>query len=253
MECITVCPTVEKKTMTANMTGRFLKPVFAAIIGLGIYAGIVGISMATGIWKTQESSLNETLKEGDEINPDNIRGFMTMEEIAKTFNLNINVLYNKLGITKNNVPETTQMKKVKDLAIKDGKNIGEDEVRNAVRELMMPVKGENENIPINETKEGDKTKSNETVKAEIKSGEIPKTETKIISLPNPADITGTMTLKEITDTYKIDINKLYEKLKITEDKVPETTTGKDLKGILLKEGRNFEVQEIRDAVKELMK
>jgi polyferredoxin len=266
MQCITVCPTVEKKTMTANMAGRFLRLAVIIIIGLGIYLGIVGISMVTGIWKTQESSLKETVTEGDVLNPDNIRGFMTMEDIAKTFNLNINDLYGKLGITKKNVPVTTQMKKVGELAAKDGKVVGEAEVRNAVKELLndrRPDKkndnetsqfkaNENMETPVNERKTDTKSSDIQVKKTDAVTEDKKKTGTDN-ALPDADEIKGTMSLNEIAVTYRIDIAVLYNKLKISKENIPENTTGKELKSILSKEGRIFEIQEIRDAVRELQK
>jgi polyferredoxin len=254
-ECVTVCPT-KKNTLSANMFGKFMNLVVVVIIGIGIYAGIVGISMAAGIWKTQESSTKEIVQEGSALNPDNIRGFMTIEEIAETFKININDLYKKLDISRDKIPETTQMKKIKDLASPLGKTIGEEDVRNAVRELLgMPRKDGTENKSSVEPKSEEISKI-EVIKEDSKikeqSKSVPKTEVKT-DLPSPDDIKGATTLKEISETYKINLDDLYKKLNITKDKVPEISNGKEIKAILSKAGRSFEVQEIRDAVKELIK
>jgi LysM repeat protein len=270
MECITVCPTLEKKTMSANIFGKFINLIFIVILGLGIYIGIIGISMITKIWKTQESSLSEAVNEGETLDPENIRGFMTMEEIAKTFNINVNDLYSELGITKNNVPVTSQMKKVGGLALKDGLNIGEDEIRNAVKKLAGKSLDKTEDkkdavikkdVPIEKDNEKNKTTTTAVTtttkeindKQDVNDEKKKTVDTKAESLPDPMTIKGTMTLKEIADNYKIDIDSLYEKLNLSKEKVPETTAGRDIKNILSNDGRTMEVQEIRDVVKELLK
>jgi polyferredoxin len=276
-ECITVCPT-KKNTLSTKIIGKRIILPAAAGFGLAIYIGIIGISMASGVWKTQADSLEASVKESGELNPDNIRGFMTMEEIAKTFNINIKDLYDKLEITKDKVPYMTLMKKVKDLSGKDGKIIGEERIKNAVKELIgLSLKNETDsekNVIINTAEETKKAeKQSEKIKEPPKYVEkkqitekiekpvskdennfktVEKDNASTFILPNPEDIKGTMTLKEIAETYKIDLNALYEKINISREKVPESTAGRDIKGILSKEGRNFEVQEIREALKEML-
>ena len=60
-----------------------------------------------------------------------------------------------------------------------------------------------------------------------------------------------MTIKEVSDAYGVDIDKLYEQLDIKKDKIPVTTAVREIKNILSADGRSFEVQEVRDAVVEL--
>jgi hypothetical protein len=63
---------------------------------------------------------------------------MTMEDIAKTFKIDINVLYKELGISFDKIPATTQMKKVKEIDTR----LGENSVRDAVAKITGFVKGQ---------------------------------------------------------------------------------------------------------------
>lgn len=177
--------------------------------------------MATGNFRTTESTIESAVKSDGTLNPDNIRGFMTMKEIAETFSIDINALYKKLNISIEEIPETTTMKNVVSITREKGNLILEDQIRNAVKELFIP-----------------KNENKETIKKTIDA--------------DPENIKGYNTFKEISETYGVPIEKIMEKLKLPNDKVKPETTGKELRTILEKEGRSFEVEEIREAVKELI-
>ena len=115
-----------------------MKPLIVGIAGVVIYVGIIEGTDLAGIWKTKESSLTEVVAKQGALDPYSIRGFMTMEEIAKTFKIDINVLYKELGLSLEKIPATTKMKEVKNL----DKRIGENTVRDAVAKIIGFVKGQ---------------------------------------------------------------------------------------------------------------
>ncbi|HEX2965399.1 MAG TPA: 4Fe-4S binding protein [Syntrophorhabdaceae bacterium] len=137
LECVTACPK-QKETLRPLALRKYMKPVLVGIAGVIIYVGIIEGADLAGVWKSKESNLAEVVEKGGILDPYSIRGFMTMEEIAKTFNVDINVLYKELGITLDKVPPTTQMKKVKEIDTR----LGENSVRDAVARVTGYVKTE---------------------------------------------------------------------------------------------------------------
>jgi polyferredoxin len=137
LECVTVCPT-KKETLKPFDFGKYIKPLIVGIAGVIIYVGIIEGTDLAGIWKTQESNLAEVVTKQGALDPYSIRGFMTMEEIAKTFNIDIKVLYKELDLSLEKIPATTKMKEVKNL----DKRIGENSVRDAVAKITGFIKSQ---------------------------------------------------------------------------------------------------------------
>jgi polyferredoxin len=135
LECVTVCPT-KKETLKPFVLRRYMKPLIVGIVGVVIYVGIIEGADFAGIWKTKESSLTEVVAKQGTLDPYSIRGFMTMEEIAKTFKIDINLLYKELGINPDKVPPTTKMKEAKNI----DKRLEENSVRDAVAKITGFVK-----------------------------------------------------------------------------------------------------------------
>jgi hypothetical protein len=133
-----------------------MKPVIIGIAGVVIYVGIIEGTNLAGIWKSKESNLAEVVAKGDTLDPYSIRGFMTMEEIARTFKIDINVLYKELGISLEKIPATTKMKEIKEI----DERLGEDSVRDAVAKITGFVKGQ----PATETDSAKQVPAEETQK-----------------------------------------------------------------------------------------
>jgi len=131
LECVTACPT-KKETLKPFVLRKYVKPFIVGIAGIVIYVGIIEGADLAGIWKTKESSLTEVVAKEGALDPYSIRGFMTMEEIAKTFKIDINVLYKELDLSLEKIPATTKMKEVKNL----DKRIEENTVRDAVAKII---------------------------------------------------------------------------------------------------------------------
>jgi polyferredoxin len=230
LECVTVCPT-KKVTLKPFILGKYLKPLIVGIAGIVIYVGIIEATDLAGVWKTTEGNFAEVVTKQGALDPYSIRGFMTLEEISKTFNIDVNALYKELGLSMEKVPASTKMKELKNF----DKNIGE----NTVRDTVAKITGYSKSKPSVETDSGKSLPVKETEKSISKE-----------NVPDPASITGLMTIKEICDTYKIKKEDLFAKIKAPKS-TADTITGKALKDIMVKTDPSFEVEKIRSAVREL--
>ncbi|HBD95190.1 MAG: hypothetical protein A2015_04705 [Spirochaetes bacterium GWF1_31_7] len=115
LECVTVCPT-KKETLKVKSFGVYVRPVFVALIGVGIYLVIVLFTNLTGVWKTGETTLDAVVTKEQKLDPYSIRGFMTLHEISETFGIELEVLYKELGITEAVVPSDMKSKEIKNIA-----------------------------------------------------------------------------------------------------------------------------------------
>ncbi len=213
LECVTVCPT-GKDTLKPVIGRKFIKPIIVGIIGILIYAGTVAAANLTGVWKMKENSIKEVVTTDGKLSPENIRGFMTLKDTADTFSINIDDIYSGLGAEKNSIPPDT---KIKDLA-KYKPELNEDSVRQLVSRL-----------------------TGETAPA------FPGTDS------DPSLIKGSMNIKEICETYGIKKSDLLNKLGITGIEIDDSLTLKDLKTKINEIDPQFEVENVRTAVKELIK
>lgn len=76
------------------------------IIAISVFVilfGGIGIAMATGTWSTSSDKVPATYKDGafaGEYNPEDIRGSYTFEEVSTLFKIDLNILYEAFGISK---------------------------------------------------------------------------------------------------------------------------------------------------------
>ena len=68
----------------------------------------------------------------------------------------------------------------------------------------------------------------------------------------PENIKGFMTLKEISEIYKIDINLLYSELKISKEKVPENTRIKKISELLGPSDNKVDEEVVRETVAKIL-
>ncbi|ADG81039.1 4Fe-4S binding protein [Thermincola potens] len=99
-ECVNVCP---QNGAIAIKQGKKEIPALAVIgLVMGIFFGGILVAQATGFYKT----LPAPVTEGSIVNVEEIRGSMTLADVAKGTGLSQDVLYKKLGIPENVPPET---------------------------------------------------------------------------------------------------------------------------------------------------
>lgn len=134
LECVTACPT-GKETLKTTIFSKPVKPIIIAVLGIVIYLSVVGVGHLTGYWTT-EKTLTEIVSTDGELNPENIKGFMTLQEVSETYKIDLGILYKKLEISEDKVPKNT---KVKEIGGKLGVSEAEfdvDKVREAVKEIL---------------------------------------------------------------------------------------------------------------------
>ena len=134
LECVTVCPT-NKGTLKTHIKNNAIKPITIAILGLVIYLGTASIGHISGYWTT-DKTLEEIAKVDDKLAPENIKGFMTLKEISDIYKIDLEVLYNELGITKEQVPENTRIKKISELLTSTDEKVDEEVVRETVARII---------------------------------------------------------------------------------------------------------------------
>lgn len=133
LECVTVCPT-NKETLFTSIKKVKISPIKVAILGVFIYLLTAGIGHITGYWST-DKSLKEIVTIDGQMDPQNIKGFMTLEEISTLYKIDMNILYKELGITKEQVSPNTRIKKIKELLGPNDNIIDEQTVRDTVEKI----------------------------------------------------------------------------------------------------------------------
>lgn len=232
LECVISCPT-GKETLKTTILGKKINPIVVAILGVVIYLGIVAVANITGYWHS-EKSLEEIATTGGTLNPENIKGYMTLKDISETYKIDLERLYHKLGITMEQVPPETMVKKIGEKLGKSESEFEVDKVREAVGEIMG----------VSVVTEEKETKHEE--EKEIENG---KSEESVSEKPNPEDIRGTMTIKEVAETYNISQEEIYKIIGKSKEEIPETTQLREIKNII----PGFEAEKIREGVKNLTK
>ena len=134
LECVSGCPT-NKGTLKTHIKNRAIKPLTIAILGVLIYLGTASIGHLTGYWTTNKT-LEEIATTGDKLDPENIKGFMTLKEISEIYKIDINLLYSELKISKEKVPENTRIKKISELLGPSNNKVDEEVVRETVAKIL---------------------------------------------------------------------------------------------------------------------
>jgi len=191
--CVTDCPT-KKKTLQPSFSSKYLRPILVAVAGLIIYAGITGAAKVTGTWQSAYKPLEELAKEGT-LNPDDIKGLSSLEQVSETFHVNLDELYSKLGITKEQVPPQTLIREIKFLV--PGSEFEAEQVRAAVKEMLNIIP--------------DTVEKPETI--------IPNEQ---ILKPADFELEGTMTLSEVSERLGVPVEQVINKLELNTDIPPGT-------------------------------
>ncbi|MCY6355302.1 4Fe-4S binding protein [Clostridium sp. ZS2-4] len=109
-ECITSCPVDKTLEMKKGSTSLSINKI--GVVVITVLALVVGGNAAIGNFETSLSN-RATLTQDGVLDADNIKGYMTLNEVAEEFNIDIKVLLEKC-----NLPEDTDINK----SMKDLKN-----------------------------------------------------------------------------------------------------------------------------------
>lgn len=144
LSCTTACPTGKRNTpeegktfLLPAMAGRSLRPALIGWAGLLIFAGSIGVAQLTGVWHTLPPSLTAVVSKEGRLDPQAIRGFMTIAEIAGTYGVAPDKLYAELGFTAARVPATTKVKEIRNLLGVSEEEFDTQKVRDAVARLQI--------------------------------------------------------------------------------------------------------------------
>lgn len=190
-----------------------LKTGFFPVVVIGIFFGIIGIGMLTGLWQTKVDAADVTVEYAEDI-----KGWMTLKDVSGYLNLPINELKNILGL-----PADTDINKpLKDIAGENGKETDD------YREMLSKYLGES-TIGTDAVEDAD---NDET------GSEKPKSD----GTGEEEQIKGRMTLKEVEVVSKVPADYICRKLGIPQ------RISRDIPLRDLAEQYNFEVDLVREIV-----
>ena len=143
LTCTTTCPTGKKGTTDEGKTfllpaiaGRQIKPAFVGWAGLAIFLGMIGTAQLSGYWRTQPASITAAVTTSGVLDAQAIRGFMTLEDVSKTYSIELDKLYKELGIDEAKVPATSKCKEIGKLLGLSEAEFDTQKVRDAVARLQ---------------------------------------------------------------------------------------------------------------------
>jgi len=136
MECVTVCPT-KKGTLKPTIFGKPISIWSVAIGGLLIWFGTIAIANVAGIWKDLPASVGEALQG----NPENIRGWMTFDQISAELKIPVTALYRESGLTPQDIGSDVPIKEIGGRVISKGKTFDSEEFRDKVVALYAKKSG----------------------------------------------------------------------------------------------------------------
>lgn len=105
MECVVDCPKPNVLTLRGPKW-NFSHPVYASMLVVGLFA-LVGASQLAGKWQTKPAAISFTDAKG-KLEPENIRGWMTLAEISNGFGVPLPALYRAAGLPAR-VPATSRL------------------------------------------------------------------------------------------------------------------------------------------------
>jgi polyferredoxin len=104
--CILSCP--KNNALEFKIKNKSAKPVFVLAFVILLFFGGIGITKLAGIYQTIPSKITSETK----ITPEEIKGYMTLEEVSKALKIDLNELYKKLNIP-DSIPKDTKLKDIK--------------------------------------------------------------------------------------------------------------------------------------------
>lgn len=214
-ECVNVCP--QPGALQFQAPRRVISPLMVGVLALAIFFGVVLVTKATGTWRSLPGSMDELVEHGGALSADNIRGFMTLNEIADAYRMVPADLAAELGLPADidlDQPINAMMKA-------QGRDV--EEIRAVVaRHLGEPVA------------------ASQTPSAAPGAGAQPPSGA--AAGPAAEAIQGTMTFEQIAAGFGISAETLISELSLPAD----TPRDKPISGIMKASDRS--VGEVREAV-----
>jgi ferredoxin len=197
-ECVNVCP--KEGAIALKFTKKTISPITTWIVVLVIFFGSIFITQKLGWY----SNVPKPLEVGETLSIEEIRGFMSLADVASGLKMDIKELYTKLEIPES-VPPTTKFKElstfVPGMTDEKAKEILEKDPGKPISEVTKP------------------SESSYVEKVEVKEWltEPPKEPAK-----EPVILKGYMPLSDIAKILNISIEELFLRLKLPSTVPPST-------------------------------
>lgn len=133
-ECTAVCPV--PNTLSFRLARRRVSNLVVGVLAIVIFFGAVATAKGLGVWQSRPSSLGEIVGTGEARSPENIRGFMTLQQIADLFGLEADRLREAAGLP----PGTALDQPVKAIMAAAGRE--PEEIREVVKSLLASAPGQ---------------------------------------------------------------------------------------------------------------
>lgn len=133
-DCISCLNCMDCPVDAVEVKSKKVKLTPSKFIGLSLILALITFSVfyATGNFKTSTTA-SEALNQDGEIKTENIKGYMTLEEISKAFKIDINKLYELLKLP-SSISPSTPIKDVKntipEFSVEDSREILQDYLTN---------------------------------------------------------------------------------------------------------------------------
>lgn len=131
MECVTACPT-KKDTLSLQFARRQVPLWLIALLGVGIYAGSIGIARITGLVSFTAPPLTHRAAKGD-LRVEDIKGSSTYADISEAFGVELEVILAQSGLSAFDIPPDTR---IKDTGLVTGSEFDTDTVRFAIARIL---------------------------------------------------------------------------------------------------------------------
>jgi len=149
MKCVTACPT-KKGTISPAIFGKPISIWTVAIGGLLIWFGIIAVANVAGIWKDLPASVGEALQG----KPENIRGWMTFDQISSELKIPVTALYRESGLTPHDIGSDVPIKEIGGRVVSKGKKFDSETFRDNVVVLYAAKKGKTAGTPVSAGEKG---------------------------------------------------------------------------------------------------
>ena len=103
--CILSCP--KNNTLEFKVRNKAVRPVFLAIFIFVLFFGGIGITKIIGVYEITPPAVTAQTR----ITPEEIKGYMTIEEVSIGLHMELNEVYKKLDIP-TSIPQNTKLKEI---------------------------------------------------------------------------------------------------------------------------------------------
>lgn len=199
MECVNVCPAKNNSLKVSSINKR-LSGKAAGGIGVAVFLGIILITKSIGLFQTTPNNISNILKG----NPDNIRGWMTLQDVSEGFDIPLKKIYLELKIKPEDLPPDSKIKESEDVL--KGKGIDFD--HDQIGEVVLLILGVNSDK--NQVSSPLEIRGNMSIEMiSRESGLTPKEIIKKLKLPE--EISYDISLKNLSSEYGFEMEEIKER------------------------------------------